>query len=190
MDEFGVKFENYFGNGRMRKIPFFVLIIILLGGCNSQSVSFRNYEITQLVPPSTPEPNNSKFILEPIFTPTVASNPIGITDPTAHPKILPQKATSTPSDKILTDAAYVGIGQQARGQFTLQNVPMVSQENFTSRGEAVFAMAWNYKHPGNTFGYWNGRESRVNARGVFSSSFCKAYRIFGNLSFGDESDRE
>ena len=53
MDEFGVKFENYFGNGRMRKIPFFVLIIILLGGCNSQSVSFRNYEITQLVPPST-----------------------------------------------------------------------------------------------------------------------------------------
>jgi hypothetical protein len=132
----------------MRKITFFLFIIIILGGCNSRSVSLHNYEITQLAPPSTLEPGNSTLTQVPIFTPTVASNPIGIGDPTAHPKVLPQKATNTPTDEILTDAAYVGIGQQARGQFALQNVPMVSQEDFTSCGEAAFAMAWNYKHPG------------------------------------------
>jgi len=152
-------------------------------------VSLHNYEITQLAPPSTLEPGNSKLTQVPIFTPTVASNPIGIGDPTAHPKVLPQKATNTPTDEILTDAAYVGIGQQARGQFALQNVPMVSQEDFTSCGEAAFAMAWNYKHPGQSLDI--GMVEKVGLTlGVYFPALSAKPTDIWDLSIGDGSDRE
>jgi uncharacterized protein YvpB len=171
----------------MRRIPFFLLIIILLRGCNSQSVSLRNYEITQLVTPSTPEPSNSTFIQVPIFTPTVASHPIRIGDPTVHPKILPQKATSTSPDEILTDAAYIGIGQRARGQFALQNVPMVNQENFTSCGEAAVAMAWNYKHPGHSLDIGTVEKAGLTLGVYFPALSAKPTGYLGTSPSGMEA---
>lgn len=44
-------------------------------------------------------------------------------------------------------AGSVSMGQQAKGLITLTKVPLVNQQNYTSCGEAAFAMSWNYRHP-------------------------------------------
>ncbi|MGD0613514.1 MAG: C39 family peptidase [Anaerolineales bacterium] len=42
---------------------------------------------------------------------------------------------------------YESMGRKAKGQIILNKVPLVNQQNYTSCGEAVFAMGWNYRHP-------------------------------------------
>jgi hypothetical protein len=51
------------------------------------------------------------------------------------------------SDGNESEAGYVSLGRQAKGQIILRGVPLVSQPNYTSCGEAAFAIAWNYRHP-------------------------------------------
>jgi uncharacterized protein YvpB len=61
--------------------------------------------------------------------------------------VTPPDPTLVPTKAGNANAAYVLIGQQARGQITLQKVPLVSQKDYTSCGEAAFTMGWNYMHP-------------------------------------------
>jgi len=146
MDQFGVKFDNCFEKCKMCKIIFFLLIIIVLEGCISQPASLPQKGITPPNPPTT-ELNNSTFTQDPSPILAAVGTSIGLVDPTASSKVLPQKATSTPTGEIPLDATFVGIGKQAEGQITIQKVPMVNQPDYSSCGEAAFAMAWNFQHP-------------------------------------------
>jgi uncharacterized protein YvpB len=79
--------------------------------------------------------------------PSQTANSKGKTDFTATSTVLALRTASSSPDENLSADAYVLIGQQARGQLVIQKVPLVSQQDFTSCGEAAFAMAWNYRHP-------------------------------------------
>jgi len=42
------------------------------------------------------------------------------------------------------------LGLHVNGEVELANIPLVDQPDYTSCGEAAFAMAWNYQHPNHT----------------------------------------
>ena len=151
----------------MRIIIFALFIFIILEGCKSQPDSpNHNIELQQTASPpesidspieqnQTPLYNNSELfgkiviIMTPpvtTFTPTEVGNSDLIIEPSETFSISPSRVTNSLSNGNGSDAAYVLIGQQARGQLILQKVPLVSQQDYTSCGEAAFAMGWNYRH--------------------------------------------
>jgi hypothetical protein len=130
----------------MRKITFILFIVIVLEGCSSELASPRLHGITRSTAYIT-EPNLSTFTQEPSPIPVETGTSIGLGDPPAPTKVLPQRAPSTPTVEIPLDATYVVIGKLAEGQITIQKVPMVNQPDYSSCGEAAFAMAWNFLHP-------------------------------------------
>ena len=151
----------------MRIIIFALFIFIILEGCKSQP-DYPNHNIelhqTASAPESinspieqnqTPIYNNSELFgiivititpPSPTFIPTEVGNSNLLIDPTETSAVLPSIDTKSLSNGNASDAAYVLIGQQARGEFILQKVPLVSQQDYTSCGEAAFAMGWNYRH--------------------------------------------
>jgi len=126
----------------MRKIIFVPFIIFILVGCNSQPV-FSNYN-----PKPPPIASTQESIDSPSTSvPTESGNANLIIDPTRISPVSANVITESPSNENLSESAYVSLGQQAHGQVILPTVPLVSQQDFTSCGEAAFAMGWNYRHP-------------------------------------------
>jgi len=136
--------------------------MIILEGCKLQPDSL-NYTIkphqkeptTELIDSSIKQsqrPLLGKIVVtmtppDSIYIPTEGSHANSLIGPTETSAVLPSRDTNSQSNGNESDAAYVLIGQQARGQLILQRVPLINQQNFTSCGEAAFAMGWNYRHP-------------------------------------------
>jgi len=102
------------------------------------------------------------------------------------------------------------LGLIARGQLTLADVPLMNQPNYTSCGEAAFAMAWDYLHPDRSInverveaagrrigvyfpasspgphGYVGTSPAGMQAlSGYFADLYHTAQPVFGNLDLGE-----
>ena len=126
----------------MRRIIFGLFIILILAGCIVQPVS-SNYN-----PKPQPRASTQESIDSPSTSvPTGLGNANLLIDPTGTPPSVANGITDPQSNENVSESAYVLLGQQARGQVILPKVPLVSQQDFTSCGEAAFTMGWNYRHP-------------------------------------------
>jgi uncharacterized protein YvpB len=136
--------------------------MIILEGCKSQPDSLNHKIILHQIASTTESIDSSikqnqmsllgKIVVtmitpDPTSIPTEVSTANSLISPTETSSVLPPRDTNSLSYGNESDAAYVLIGQQARGQLILQKVPLVNQQNYTSCGEAAFAMGWNYRHP-------------------------------------------
>jgi hypothetical protein len=126
----------------MRKTIFITFIVMILAGCKSQLDS-SNYYIKPSQTASTPESTDAPTISAPTGPGTAQL----VIDPTGTSALATNGFSDSQSNENLPESAYVSLGQRARGQVILQKVPLVSQQDFTSCGEAAFAMGWNYRHP-------------------------------------------
>jgi uncharacterized protein YvpB len=143
----------------MHKI-FVLFLLIMLAGCNFESNASNKGVIPNraastpmssyfpIVQGRTPNSSNSKLfgvIIDQTATPV--STPLRSNAPTESSPLPTSVATSSLSNGNVSDAALELLGQQARGQVIILKVPLISQQDYTSCGEAAFAMGWNYRHP-------------------------------------------
>jgi hypothetical protein len=150
----------HFWISKMRVLTLVLFLMIILEGCEPQAYSFdqkrgaitNESDNSQIDPSQTPLYSNSKFFgkTTPSFIPTEVIPATLFSSSTETSVLLPSSDASSVSNGNESDAAYVLIGQHARGQLALPKVPLVSQQDYTSCGEAVFIMGWNYKNPSQT----------------------------------------
>jgi hypothetical protein len=126
----------------MRKIIFVSIFIFILAGCIWQPIS-SNYNLQHPPMASRQESIDSTST----YIPTMLEKAKLSLDPTGIPPLVKNGISYSQSNVNMSESAYVLLGQQARGQVILPRVPLVSQQDFTSCGEAAFAMGWNYRHP-------------------------------------------
>ena len=134
--------------------------MIILAGCNFESIA-SNQGVKPFQATSTP--TSSHFPVEQGQTPNSSNSKlfgvIGNQTATpvlpAIPSIVAHETNPMPSAE-LTDSRSGGItsedvleilGQHVRGNFILQKIDLINQQDYTSCGEAAFAMGWNYRHP-------------------------------------------
>jgi uncharacterized protein YvpB len=143
----------------MRKI-FVLFLMIMLVGCNFGSDASKqgikptraastpmasHFPIEQR---QTPNSSNSKLfgvILDQTATPVLTAIPSSVS-PENNPMPSAQVTGSLSSGTVSEEVLEL-LGQHVRGNFILQNLHLISQQDYTSCGEAAFAMGWNYKHP-------------------------------------------
>lgn len=142
---------------RINILAFFMLIIVV--GCNTKS-TFSRFERTNSHVNEIPTTNHFRVVLTqtPNFINSKSAGNLSAT------RIFPNSTTVPPVDFTETytfqssenwvlskgsvsDTALELLGMQARGHFIVPGVPLISQPDYTSCGEAAFAMGWNYKHP-------------------------------------------
>ena len=132
----------------------------MLIGCNLETDS-SNHEVKRYQVAPKPTPNY--FPIEQSQTPNLSNTKLfgmnivkTITpDSTPVPSIARTETNTFPSSETtgatsngnVSDAALELIGQRARGTFILQKISLINQPDYTSCGEAAFAMGWNYRHP-------------------------------------------
>lgn len=110
---------------------------------------------SQIKQSQTPFYNNSMQLDENVGTTPSDSYPItnevgdakSLVDRSETSATLPSSDISSIPNGNGFSAGYVSIGQRAQGQLIIQKVPLVSQQDYTSCGEAAFAMGWNFLHP-------------------------------------------
>jgi uncharacterized protein YvpB len=143
----------------MHKI-FVLFLMIMLAGCNFESVA-SNQGVKSSRATSTP--TSSHFPIEQRQTPNSSNSKLFgvIIDQTATPVLLAIPSNVAVDTNPMPSAEFTGspsggkvleenleiLGQQVKGNFILQNIHLISQPDYTSCGEAAFAMGWNYRHP-------------------------------------------
>jgi hypothetical protein len=138
--------------GRLRFLV--ILFVIILEGCkpddSSSNQKVNNHQ-------TAPTFESTSLSIEPSQTPifslehsTPASTLISSAEKRPLVSLSTQNSVPIPSAVgygVRSEADYVALGRQATGQVILQKVPLVNQLDYTSCGEAAFAMGWNYRHP-------------------------------------------
>jgi len=140
---------------------------------------------------STPKPSEKivmpKNPTDSLLTAKAGNYTNSLVAPIEISTLLPNGSANSPSNGSESEAAYVLMGQQARGQVILPKVPLVSQPDFTACGEAAFAMGWNYRHPD-----WNLDVGMVEAAGLtlqvyFPASSARPRGYLGTSPAGMEA---
>jgi len=133
----------------MRGLIFLPGMVLLLAGCAMQPVS---------VPPAAsprqaPSSPTSTHPPGPSAIPSGTASTAARTDPSAagtvSPPLLPADGSPTPAAASGLELEHLGL--RAKGRVALQDVTLIDQPNYTSCGEAAFAMAWNFLHPDRAF---------------------------------------
>jgi len=143
----------------MRKFSV-LFLIIMLAVCNFEGDG-SNQEVKPSQVASTPtsshfsieqqqayNSSNTKLfrvIFEQTTTPVLKVIPKSVS-PVADP-MPTAEFTDTHSGGAVSEEALEILGRHGRGNFILQNIQLISQQDYTSCGEAAFAMGWNYRHP-------------------------------------------
>lgn len=143
----------------MRTI-FVLFLMIMLVGCkfeaDSSNQDVKPYQAAYTQTSSqfpieqsqTPKFSKTK-LFEMIMdqTTTSVSTPIPSISSTETSPLPTSEATGSLSKGNVSDADLELLGQQARGQLIIPKVPLISQQDYTSCGEAAFVMGWNHNHP-------------------------------------------
>jgi hypothetical protein len=133
----------------MRGFVFPPLMFLLLAGCAPQPGTvplLASPSQTSMAPASTQTPERPAL-------PSGTAIPGAPARPSAVASVdlsgLSTDGSPTPALGSAVELEHLGL--LARGRARLSDVPLIDQPNYTSCGEAAFAMAWNYLHPGTAF---------------------------------------
>jgi hypothetical protein len=197
----GVKFDWFFRDlqAKMRNI-FVLFLMIMLAGCD-----FVSGASNQGVKPSqaASKPPASNFPIEPNRTDNSSDSKLlgVIIDQTATPvlKVIPgivspetdpmpsAEFTRSPSGGTVSEEALEILGQHVGGNFILQKIQLINQPDYTSCGEAAFAMGWNYRHPELALDIGMVIEAGLKLNVYFTASSETQNRYLGTSPVGMEA---